>query len=208
MVMRYPFRAFVVLLPLFVLVACGGRIPDGWHVVDANDIERTQSLRVVTCGGTLEVGLIFDEETLPAEDKKIINGLAVIRQEADARIIRPGAQSLAALFSMTGVSVLIGDQTARSWPPLVSDKIIGTAEPVRVILDLPIENFSDHLAVLTKALSADADTDLRVMATTRQASATLSHQNLKRLESLASVCAVYPDAMLKPIGESGGAAEK
>ncbi len=208
MVMCYPFRAFVAVLPLFVLVACGGQIPDGWHVVDADDIERTQSLRVITCGGILEVGLIFDEETLAAEDKALIDGLAVIRREADARIVRPGAQSLSALFSMAGVTVLIGDKTARSWSPLVSDEIIATAEPVRVILDLPMENFNDHLAALTNAVPADAGAGLRVMATTRQAAATLSHQSLRRLESLASVCAVYPDAMLKPVNESSGTVEK
>lgn len=204
MVMHYPFRALLVL-PLFVLVACGGQIPDGWHVVDANDIERTQSLRVITCGGTLEVGLIFDEEELAADEKKLIDGLAVIRQEADARIVRPGAQSLAALFSTAGVTVLIGDKTAGSWPPLVSNELFATAEPVRIILDLPMENFSAHLDALTEVLPADADAGLRVMATTRQASAALSHRSLRRLDSVASVCAVYPDALLKPIGEGNGA---
>jgi hypothetical protein len=104
---------------------------------------------------------------------------------------------------MSGITVLIGDEAARSWSPLISDEIASTAEPVAVILDLPMGEFTTHFAVLTEALSADSDASLRAITTTAQVSARLSHRSLRRLDSVTSVCAVYPDAMLKPIGESG-----
>ena len=198
MVTRRPWRVLIVLLPLFAAMACGGQIPYGWHVIDANDIERTRLLRAISCGAAVEVGLIIDQGALSAEDKRVIDGLAVTRRAADARILRPDAQTLAAIYVMTGVTVLIGDKTARSWSPLVPDKLLSAAKPVAVILDLPMANFAAHLAVLAKQLSGDAGAGWRAIATTAQVSATLTPESLRRLETLASVCAIYPDAMHKP----------
>ena len=202
MVRLIPFRVLLVALVLLVVAACGGQIPDGWHVVDANDIERSQSLRAISCGESLEVGLIVNDGEVSADDKSMIDQLALVRRAADARIVRPDAQALEAIFSMSGITVLIVDEAARSWSPLISNEITNSSEPVAVILDLPIGNFTTHFAVLTDALSVDNDAALRAIATTAQVSAFLSHRSLHRLESVASVCAVYPDAMLKPLSES------
>lgn len=195
MVRRHRYWILFVLLPLFVAAACGGQIPEGWRVIGAEDVEHTRLLRAVSCGDGPEVGLMVDAEALPPEDKNLIDGLPVERKEGDLRIIRPDATSLASIFLMTGADVAIDDETARSLPPLLSPEFTGTTESVTVILDLPMEGFSEHLAQLTEELSADAGASLRAMATTGQVSATLSQESLRRLEALASVCAVYPDAM-------------
>ena len=84
MVRLIPFRVLLVALVLLVVAACGGQIPDGWHVVDANDIERSQSLRAISCGESLEVGLIVNDGEVSADDKSMIDQLALVRRAADA----------------------------------------------------------------------------------------------------------------------------
>jgi len=197
MVMQNFPRLLAILLPLIFTAACGGQIPDGWHVVDANDVQRTQLLRAISCGETPEVGLIIGAEALSAEHNAMIDGFAVARQEADAHIIRPDSETLAALYALPGITVLIGDETARSWSAFVSDGFFDKAEPVAIILDLPIGNFAAYLATLTEALPEIIH--LRAIATTSQVMARLSHSSLRRLETLATVCAIYPDAALKLI---------
>ena len=208
MVKRYHFRAFLVLLPLFAIAACGDQIPEGWRVLGAEDVERARLMRAISCGETPKVGLIIDEGALSAESKKLINALPVKRQVGDVRIIQPDARTLSSIFLMKGVGVAIDEKTARSLPPLLSPEIINAKEPVAVILDLPVATFTEHLAALTSELSGDAAARLRAMATTGQVSGTLSHESLRRLETLASVCAVYPDATMAPIGRPGVAPQK
>jgi hypothetical protein len=99
MVRIIPFRILLVALVPLVVAACGGKIPDGWHVVDANDIERSQSLRAISCGESLEVGLIVDDGEVSADDRSMVDQLAIIRQAADARIVRPDAPCLELRFS-------------------------------------------------------------------------------------------------------------
>lgn len=188
-------RLLAILFPLIFTTACGVQIPDGWHVVDANDVQRTQLLRAISCGETPEVGLIIGAETLSAEHNAMIDGLAVARQEVDARIIRPSAETLAVLYTLPGVTVLIGDKTPHSWSALVPDELFNKAEPVAVILDLPISNFAAHVATLAEALPEIIH--LRAIASTSQVMARLTYSNLRRLETFATVCVVYPDAALK-----------
>ena len=195
MVRRHRTWILFVLLPLFVAAACGGQIPEGWSVISAADVEHTRLLRAISCGDGPEVGLIVDSEALLPEDKNLIDGLLVEREKGNLRIVRPDAPSLALIFLMTGTDVAIDDETARSLPRLLSPEITRTTESVAVVLDLPMEGFTEYLAQLTEELPADAIASLRVMATTAQVSATLSQESLRRLEALASVCAVYPDAM-------------
>lgn len=208
MVTRYHFQVLLVLLALFAVVACGDQIPEGWRVLGAEDVERPRLLRAISCGETLKVGLVIDEGVLSARSKKVIDALPVERQVGDVRIVRPDARSLSTIFLMKGVGVAIDEKTARSLPPLLSPEIINAKEPVAVILDLPVATFTEHLAALTRELSGDVAAGLRAMATTGQVSATLSHESLRRLETLASVCAVYPDATMAPISEPGVAPPK
>lgn len=197
MVTRLPLRTLMVFLLLPLVVACA-QIPEGWRMIGAEDAEQTRLLRAVSCGAAPDVGLLVFDSALPVESMKTIDALAVSREVGDLRIVQPDAGSLTAIFLMTGARVAIDDAAADSLPALLSPELVNASEPVAVILDLPIETFAEHFAQLTDELSGDAGASLRAVETTGQVTATLSQASLRRLESMASVCAVYPDAMLTP----------
>ncbi len=207
MVRRYRYRILATVLALFATPACDTllnllptpEITEGWILVGAGDIEQTRLLRAATCGETPEVGLYVYENELSDENRAVIDGLAVMRHEGHTRITRPDAPVLASIFRMTGLSVWIEVKTWQALPPLLAPEFTEAEKPVAVILDLPLQDFSEHLAQLSGALSADAGADLRVVETTGQVMATLSPEGLRRLEALASICTVYADAMLTPL---------
>jgi hypothetical protein len=195
-------RVGLIFLLLILLAACGGQVPNGWQVIGVENAMRSQILRSILCGEKLEVGLVIDYEALSTQDKKVIDAIPVERWEMKASIVRPDARTLSSVFPMKGVRVAIDEKTASALKPLLSPDIAGAKEPVAVILDLPMKAFPENVTVLSKAISKDEATRLRLMATTGQVSATLMKESLQRLESLHSVCAVYPDATLAPIGDT------
>jgi hypothetical protein len=195
-------RVSLILLPLTLLAACGGQVPDGWRVIGVEDAMHPRMIRSILCGEKLEVGLVADHEALSTQNKKVIDAIPVERREMKASIVRPDARTLSSVFLMKGVRVAIDDKSASALKPLLSRDIADAQKPVAVILDLPMQAFPEHVTVLSKAISKDEATGLRLMATTGQVSVTLKKEILQRLVSLPSVCAVYPDATLAPIDDS------
>ena len=198
MVMRRASRLSVLLLPLLA-AACICPFPAGWRAVDTDDVAtQTRLLRAATCGEAPEIGLRIDESALSGEDKQMIDGLTVLREEDGLQILGPDGETLAPILAMAGIETAIGEETADALTPLVTAEIAQSAAPVAVILDLPREGFAVFYAQLRVELAAESGARLRAVETTGQVLAILSHESLRRLEHLPWICALYPDAMNAP----------
>jgi hypothetical protein len=201
-------RTSLVFLLISLVAACSDRIPNGWRTISVEDVRYTQMLRAIHCGEKLSFGLMVNENVLSKEDMGLIDALPIERRLGTLLVVRTDAPSLASVFSVEGVSVAVDDETLRSLRPLVDPKMPTVDESTAVILDLPDEKFSENLDVLRKRLRGEETAGLRTMALTRQVSVQLSQESLQRIEALSSVCAVYPDETLAPIGGGGSVPSK